>query len=191
MKEPKTSFWNRFIGVLAALVLGDRRNTICREFSIRQTLSSAYYRHCRWPLTYALWRELRSFPFRILATHETLGDHVGPDLGTRFQNGEGEILNVGDRCRSLDTQGLRFLFPWVTPLDLELFLLGRAAGELCQAGNRCNGRHVEMASMTSANVYRATRLASLQSTICDPSAPLPSSESPLRSDELGTHCTRT
>ncbi len=96
MRSPYRKGW---LGVLKALLVGDRRNTLCHKFSIRQALFSAYYRHSRWPLAYALWRELRSLPFRILATHETLGDHVGADLGERFQKYGGRLSNVGTRCR--------------------------------------------------------------------------------------------
>jgi hypothetical protein len=121
------SIW---VGLLSAFLLGDRRNTLCRLAPIRTRLSQAWYWQFRWPLAYALWREMCSLPYRILATHER-----------RLERG----VYTGS-CRSADIRSLESLFPWVTLLDVEIFLLGRMVGEACQAntGHSCNKEHAEL-----------------------------------------------
>src|ERR1700686_1284621 len=76
-KQPAAgpSYGKGWTGLLVALLLGDRQNTLCNVASIRTKVFSGWYWRFRWPLVYALLRELRSLPFRILATHETEIDH--------------------------------------------------------------------------------------------------------------------
>lgn len=59
---------------------------------------------------------------------------------------EGRIDHTGSSCRSADIQSLRDLFPWVTQLDVEMFLLGRMVGEECQSHTQdvCNLEHAEL-----------------------------------------------
>ena len=159
-----------------ALLLGDRRNSTCRAASIRTRLSKGWWWKMRWPLMYALWRELSSLPFRILATHETGIDHLGVHMGCRKTLAHvGRPSNTGSHCRSQDIQSLRLLFPWVTSLDLEIFLLGRALGEACQADNSgsCSGEHIDLALATSKRIFATTHLASPEPSTCDTSGPLP------------------
>jgi len=153
-----------WLAVLAALLLGDRRNTLCRGVSIRTKLTRVWYWSFRWPLAYALWRELRSLPFRILAIHQTEIDHLGVHMGCRKTLARGgRPNNTGSRCRSQDTQSLRVLFPWATALDAEIFLLGRAAGEACDASRSdcCSGEHIDLAQATSDRIFSSTQPTSL------------------------------
>jgi hypothetical protein len=144
----------RWATVLAALLLGDRRNTVCRGVSIRTKVTRVWYWSFRWPLAYALWLELRSLPFRILAIHEIGIDRRGVHMGCRKSLAAGVgISHIGIHCRSEDIQNLKSLFPWVTLFDLEIFLLGRMAGEACQARNSCTGAHAELSLATSDRAF--------------------------------------
>jgi hypothetical protein len=166
----------RWVRLLAALLLGDRRNTLCRGVSIRTKLTRVWYWSFRWPLAYALWRELRSLPFRILAIHEIGIDCRGVHMGCRKSLAAGVgISHIGIHCRSVDIQNLESLFPWVTLLDVEIFLLGRMAGEACRAGNSCTGAHAELSLATSNKAFHFTKQpASLELSECDPLSPPPS-----------------
>ena len=73
----------RWVKLLAAVLLGDRRNTLCHGVSTWTKISRVWYWSFRWPLAYALWRELRSLPFRILAIHEIGIDCRGVHMGCR------------------------------------------------------------------------------------------------------------
>jgi hypothetical protein len=137
------SIW---VGLLSAFLLGDRRNTLCRLAPIRTRLSQAWYWQFRWPLAYALWREMCSLPYRILATHERRLERGVYTGSWRTLADEGRIDHRGSPCRSADIRSLESLFPWVTLLDVEIFLLGRMVGEACQAntGHSCNKEHAEL-----------------------------------------------
>lgn len=146
--------WEHWAALLMALLQGDRRNTLCRVASIRQRVSSGWWWKMRWPLMYALLREMRNLPLRILATHETGIDHLGVHMGCRKTLAHaGRPSNMGSHCRSQDIQSLRDLFPWVTELDLEIFLLGRASGETCAADNSCTGEHIDLALATTNRIF--------------------------------------
>ncbi len=150
----------RWARVLAALLLGDRRNTLGHGVSIRTKLTRVWYWSFRWPLAYALWRELRSLPFRILAIYEIGIDRRGVHMGCRKSLAAGVgISHIGIHCRTLDIQNLESLLPWVTLLDVEIFLLGRMAGEACQAGNACTGAHAELSLATSDKAFLFTQQA--------------------------------
>ncbi len=166
----------RWARLLVALLLGDRRNTLRHGASIRTKLTRVWYWSFRWPLAYALWRELRSLPFRILAIHEIGIDRRGVHMGCRKSLAAGAgISHIGIHCRSVDIQNLEFLFPWVTPLDVEIFLLGRMAGEVCRAGNTCTGAHAELSLATSNKAFPfIEQPASLELSKCDPLSPPPS-----------------
>jgi hypothetical protein len=165
----------RWARLLAALLMGDRRNTLCRIASTRMMVSRAWYWKARWPLAYALWRELRSLPFRILATHETDVARRGVHTGCRKTlAATGLPDNTGGPCRSADIRNLESLFPWITPLDVEIFLLGRMAGEVCHAGKTCTGEHIALSLATSDRVFINSRTTSLKHSTRDRSASLPS-----------------
>jgi hypothetical protein len=175
MKAPGRVGLVRWATVLAALLLGDRRNTLYRGVSIWTKVSRAWYRSFRWPLAYALWREMRSLPFRILAIHEIGIDRRGVHMGCRKNLAAGAgISHIGIHCRSEDIQNLKSLFPWITLLDVEIFLLGRMAGEACQAGNACTGAHAELSLATSNKAFPIVeRPVSLGLPKCDLSSPPP------------------
>ncbi len=139
--------WSRWMRALKALLLGDQRSTLRHGVSIWTRVSQVWYWSFRWPLTYALLREIRNLPFRILATHESGIDHLGVHMGQRRTLVlEGRIDHTGNRCRSADIQSLESLFPWVTLLDVEIFLLGRMVGEECRAHSDrlCTTEHAEL-----------------------------------------------
>src|SRR5438445_9615761 len=83
MGFPRRTNLIRWTKLLAALLLGDRRNTLCRVASIRTMVSRGWYWKARWPLAYALWREFHSFPLRILTIHEIEIDRRGVHMGCR------------------------------------------------------------------------------------------------------------
>jgi hypothetical protein len=139
--------WSRWLCALRALLLGDRRSTLCHGVSIWTKVSRAWYWRLRWPLACALVREIHSLPFRTLAIHETGIDRLGVCMdhrGTLVL--EGRIDHTGNRCRSADIQSLESLFPWATLLDVEIFLLGRMVGEKCRVhtDRRCMTEHAEL-----------------------------------------------
>lgn len=166
----------RWARLLAALLMGDRRNTLRHGASIRTKLTRVWYWSFRWPLAYALWRELRSLPFRILAIHEIGIDRRGVHMGcTKSLAVANAMTNSGSPCRSVDIQSLKLLFPWATLLDEEIFLLGRMAGEACQAGSACTGVHIDLARATSHKAFLFIEQApSLELSKCDPLSPPPS-----------------
>jgi hypothetical protein len=159
----------RWAKLLAAVLLGDRRNTLCHGVSTSTKISRVWYWSFRWPLAYALWRELRSLPFRILTIHQIGIDRRGVHMGCRKNLGEGVGLsNTGSHCRSVDIQSLRSLFPWSTLLDEEIFLLGRMAGEACPAGKTCTGVHIDLAQATSDKPFLLIEQAApLEESPCD------------------------
>ena len=121
----------RWAKVVRALLLGAPANRLSPSFrpTLRQVFSACYL-EWRFPLAYALWRELRSVPYRILEIHEKdlaeKGLHlpaviqVLPD-GVRQRDGDGH-------SRTEDIQNLQMHRPWTTLLDHLLYLEGREAG---------------------------------------------------------------
>ncbi len=77
---------------------------------------------------------------------------MGVDMGSRIPFAlEGRIDNTGSPCRSADIQSLESLFPWVTLLDVEIYLLGRMTGEACpgRTEGSCNLEHAELPRLFS------------------------------------------
>ena len=132
----KRKFRAHLAMVLVALLRGDRQNTLRHSVSIWTKVSSAWYWKLRFPLAYELWRELSSLPCRISAIHEIAGDRLGVDMDSRqIPASLGWRLDSDFHSRSADIQKLKRLYPWVTAIDLELFLQGRKAGVECVSHN--------------------------------------------------------
>jgi hypothetical protein len=72
--------WSRWLSALRALLLGDRRSTLCRGVSIWTKVSQGWYWRFRWPLSYALLREIRS-----------LGCGGEEELNWVKEGGDGEV----------------------------------------------------------------------------------------------------
>lgn len=85
--------------VLAALLLGAPANRLCQPTPTLRQAFSARYLKWRFPLAYALWRELRSLPYRIAEIHERSLSENGLHLGAEI-----EILPSGVRRRDADAQ---------------------------------------------------------------------------------------
>lgn len=116
----RRSFW-------AALVLGSRRGSLCRQVSTWAPLFSVQRLSYRFPLMCELWREFCNAPLRILSLHEIGAEDNGLDLrvvGIReCPAGSDEY-----RSRSEGIQSLRKMHPWATLRDCATFLEGHAAG---------------------------------------------------------------
>ena len=139
--------WISWLKLLALALYGDRDHTLCCGASSWKRVFRVRNWSFRWPLLYALWRELRSLPYRILATNETGIVHHGIHMDRRRTLArEARIDHTGSRCRSADKRSLEALFPWATQLDCEIFLLGRMVGEECQSRiqDACNLEHAEL-----------------------------------------------
>ena len=112
--------------LLASLLLGAPRNSICRQVSSGVPFFSAQRWRFRFPLLYELWLELRSVRYRIAMLHE-IGAEDGIDL--RFVGrrecaaGDDEYLS-----RSEGIQNLQRDRPWASLFDVATFLAGHAAG---------------------------------------------------------------
>jgi len=136
--KPETPMGKPWAGVLLALSLGAPANRLSPSFrpTLRQVFSACYLKW-RFPLAYALWRELRSVPYRILEIHERGLAENGLHLGAQI-----ETLPDGSRSRDADArsriediQNLQMARPWTTLLDHLLFVEGREAGLASCAGN--------------------------------------------------------
>lgn len=114
------------LSVLAALLTGAPRGSLCLQVSSGSPLFSVTRWANRFPLMYALLRDLRNVGHRIAETHERGLVYSGLDF---------EILAGGCRVGSSEYQhriegieNLRKARPWTTALDGLLFLEGFAAG---------------------------------------------------------------
>lgn len=126
-----TSTGKRWASVLLALVLGAPANRLCPSYRAtwRRRFSVSYLKW-RYPLAYALWRELRSVPWRILETHERGLSDKGLNLGAVIQILPGGVRqrDADGHTRIADIQNLQMARPWTTLLDHLLYLEGREAG---------------------------------------------------------------
>lgn len=120
--------------IMAALVRGARRNTPMRQLSTYAPAFSVQRLAFRFGLAYELMREIRSVPHRIAEIHSRGGDERGwktienPAFPTHLRGVMCQVRNLG-------IQNLRSRRPWVTALDIVLFLEGLEAGALLQLGN--------------------------------------------------------
>jgi hypothetical protein len=126
-----TSTGKRWTSVLLALVLGAPSNRLCPSYraTLRQRFSTQYLKW-RFPLAYALWRELNSLPHRILEIHERGLSDKGLNLGAVIQVLPGGVRqrDADGHSRIADIQNLQMARPWTTLLDHLLYLEGREAG---------------------------------------------------------------
>lgn len=112
--------------LLAALLLGAPRNTLSRQASTWSGAWSGRSWSLRFPLAYALWRELRSLPCRILEIHERELAEEGLSLGAPMRTLSPGLYeeDVLYPARSEGIRNLRRVRPWSTILDGLLFLEG-------------------------------------------------------------------
>ena len=118
-------------GLLGAILMGAPANRLCPSFHAtwRQRFSVSYLKW-RFPLVYALWRELCSLPFRISEIHERgLADNgLNLEVGLRVLPDGTKQWDADFQSRSEDIQNLQRDYPWTTLLDHLLYLEGRRAG---------------------------------------------------------------
>ena len=112
--------------LLASLLQGAPRNSICRQVSSWAPFFSAQRWSFRFPLLYELWHELCNVPRRIAALHD-----IGAEDGIDFRIVSGRECPARSdeyRSRSEGIQNLRKARPWASLLDVATFLEGHAAG---------------------------------------------------------------
>ena len=102
------------------------KDSICAQLARSAPLSSGQHWACRFPVLYALWRELRSLPRRILYQHEKglffsglAPEKIAPECRLRDRQYQARIRGI---------EKLRRLQNWVTLGDESLYLEGLADG---------------------------------------------------------------
>jgi len=112
--------------LLRVVLAGAPKGSVYDQLARNEPLSSAGHRARRFPVLYALWRELYTLPRRILDQHEK---------GLFFEGLA--IQKIAPECHPRDTrykariqgiQNLRELRSWVTLWDELLYLEGLADG---------------------------------------------------------------
>ena len=111
--------------LLAALLLGAPRNSVSRQVSTWAPVFSAQRWTYRFPLAYALWRELRNSFRRISHLHEIEALDSGLDL---YIGGESHSRAAEFQLRTEGIQSLRKRCPWASLFDELVFLEGLTAG---------------------------------------------------------------
>ena len=103
----------------------------------------ARLRHLWWFLNltrYALVSEICSLPGRIQFRLARRLDQTGVDFGTPWKRHPNEHLepNTRTHARIRDTQCMLAKYPWATPVDLEIFLVGWDRGAEWASADRNN-----------------------------------------------------
>jgi hypothetical protein len=129
--------------LLAALLQGAPRNSVSRQVSTWAPLFSVQYWAYRFPLAYALWRELRTVLRRTASLHEIGAVDNGLHLGNPSQ--ESRASNDDYLAHIEGIRKLRKHLPWVTLFDDLLFLEGMKAGLEFRRRNRIS-KSLETAS---------------------------------------------
>jgi hypothetical protein len=158
--KPETSTGKPWAGVLMALSLGAPANRLSPSFrpTLRQVFSACYLKW-RFPLAYALWRELRTIPYRILEIHERglaeNGLHLGAEIETLPDGSRRRDADA--RSRIEDIQNLQTERPWATLLDHLPYLEGREAGLASCAGNGHSPRRKRLPQSSNVTPNQAVR----------------------------------
>lgn len=111
--------------LLAALLLGAPRNSVSRQVSTWAPVFSAQRWTYRFPLAYALWRELRNSFRRISDLREIGALDGGLDL---HLGGESHSRAAEYQVRTEGIRSLRKRRPWASLFDELVFLEGLTAG---------------------------------------------------------------
>lgn len=99
---------------------------------------------CGFPVMYALWRELRSVPLRILNRHERGLSYEG--LDARRIGTECHQTSIEYKVRIQGIQNLRMRQPWATLWDELLYLEGLTDG---LRRNTCTGKSKDQTAYIS------------------------------------------